>query len=62
MNTQMAVMFIFLALGGIANQIQIIHSKKPFLSNGQFNLVSLVGFVSFLAGVFVALKTVFSEL
>lgn len=62
MNTQMAIMVIFLAIGGIANQIQIIHSKKPFLNKGQFNLVSLVGFVSFLAGVFIALKGVFPNL
>jgi hypothetical protein len=62
MEKQMGLMIIFLALGGIANQVQIIQAKKPFLSRTQFNLVSFGGFVSFLAGVFIALKSVFPNL
>jgi len=58
-NPQIAVMIIFLALGGIANQVQTMHLRKPFLSPLQFKLVSFFGFFCFLAGAFTAFKGIF---
>jgi hypothetical protein len=60
MNNQIAIMVILLAMGGVLSQVQVIHVRKPFLTAGQFRLVSLLGFFSFLGGVFVAAKSIFS--
>lgn len=62
MNTSIAIMVILLCLGGIANQVQILHSKKRFLTPAQFNLISFVGFMCFLMGVFIAIKALFPNL
>lgn len=62
MNTPIAIMVILLCLGGIANQIQIQHSKKRFLTPAQFNLISFLGFMCFLMGVFIAIKALFPNI
>lgn len=59
MNKPIAIMVILLCLGGIANQIQILHSKKRFLTPAQFNLISFLGFMCFLMGVFIAIRALF---
>ncbi|SEJ74694.1 hypothetical protein SAMN05216327_11844 [Dyadobacter sp. SG02] len=49
-------MILALLIGALCYKMIKRHERKPFLNNLQFRLVSLVGFLSFLLGAFIALQ------
>lgn len=53
---QILTMILALLIGALCYKTIKRHERKPFLNNLQFRFISLIGFLSFLLGAFIALQ------